>query len=222
MCLFLWQASLCPVLGNETKSITNVDMNSESETTTLVIQRGDTLWDLSRKYQTTVNELVRLNQFKSPHQIREGQLIQVPKQEPKEPIVKTQERYPMDDLIKTIDPYPRYSMTNPESVKEETTEQILTNKPWWEVVLQKISFFAGNKAEPVTLVSSDGHPSQSGSEIKVYEVFVNVNTDEKPAEKSVVKPAEKTTEKLSLNELAGINDQRSQLTATKSDRKSVV
>lgn len=213
MCLFLWQATIYPVLGNgsnsrvllsysvakeETKSVTNVN-----NTTTIAIQRGDTLWDLSRKYQTTVNQLVRLNQFTSPHQIREGQLITVPIQEN---TVKTQDPFPMDELVKTEEPYPypRYSMPNPEVASEimtgETTKQNESQRPWWEIVLQKISFFAiANKAEPVTIVSSNAHPSQSDPEIRVYEVFVNQDTEEE------------TTQKLSLSELADLNDDRSRL-----------
>ncbi len=213
MCLFLWQASIYPVMGNgsdsrvllpydatkdETKSVPNV-----KTTTTLVIQRGDTLWDISSKYQTTVNELVTINQFKSSHQIREGQLIKVPKQQE---IVRSQDRFPMGELVKTQDPYPypRYSMPNPEDVSEKvsgiTIEQNVSNMPWWEIVLQKISFFAfTNKSKPVTHVSSTIHPSHSDEEIKVYEVFVNKDIAEEP------------TQKLSISELANINDDRSKL-----------
>lgn len=44
----------------------------------IVVQRGETLWALAQSYQTTVDEIVKLNKVKSPDNIREGQSLWVP------------------------------------------------------------------------------------------------------------------------------------------------
>lgn len=193
ICLFLWQASVYSVLakGSETKSVTN-----ENKTMTLVIQRGDTLWDLSQKYQTTVNELVRLNQLYSPDQIREGQLITIPKQEP---TVKTYDSYPMNEIVTMEVPYPRYTMPNTDDVSELET---VSDMAWWEIVLQKISIFATIDKGSVTSMSNKLQPSQPDPETRVNKDLVNEDTE--------------STQRFSTGELTGLNEDRSQLVANKS------
>lgn len=42
------------------------------------IKKGDTLWDLAKKYKTTVNELASLNGIKNPRLIRAGATLKLP------------------------------------------------------------------------------------------------------------------------------------------------
>lgn len=53
----------------------------------LVVQRGDTLWDIARRYGTTVAELVALNGIANPSLIRVGQriVLQAPEPTPSAP-----------------------------------------------------------------------------------------------------------------------------------------
>lgn len=44
----------------------------------ITIQRGDTLWALSRKYGTTVEELAKINNIKNPDLIYAGASLKVP------------------------------------------------------------------------------------------------------------------------------------------------
>lgn len=44
----------------------------------ITIKRGDTLWALSRKYGTTVQELARINKIKNPNLIYAGAPLKVP------------------------------------------------------------------------------------------------------------------------------------------------
>ena len=46
---------------------------------TYTVRRGDTLWDISRRYDTTVSELVRLNHIKNPDLIYAGQVLKIKK-----------------------------------------------------------------------------------------------------------------------------------------------
>lgn len=50
-----------------------------SEYETIIIKRGDNLWRLSRKYNTTVEELARINNIKNPNLIIAGKDLLVPK-----------------------------------------------------------------------------------------------------------------------------------------------
>ena len=42
------------------------------------IQSGDTLWDLSQKYDTTVDELAKLNNIENPNLIYAGATLKIP------------------------------------------------------------------------------------------------------------------------------------------------
>ena len=44
---------------------------------TYVVKKGDTLGEIAKKYQTSVNELVRLNNIKNPNLIIVGQRIKI-------------------------------------------------------------------------------------------------------------------------------------------------
>ena len=42
------------------------------------IVKGDTLWELSRSYGCTVNEIVQLNGIKNPNSVKIGTVILIP------------------------------------------------------------------------------------------------------------------------------------------------
>ena len=56
------------------------DVSSVTETTgqTYTVKKGDTLTKIAKKYNTTVNKLVSLNNIKNKDQIRVGQIIKLP------------------------------------------------------------------------------------------------------------------------------------------------
>jgi len=177
--LFLWQASIYPVLGkgSELRALPAID------TTRFVVQRGDTLWDLAQRFQTTVEELVSLNQFKSPNQIGEGQTILIPDR--KSP-------------AKTEDPQITDIMAYREEVSKIVAEVPVTYTPWWVSVLRKIPLFAGVTSQnSIAPTSSEVHFSQADSKIRTYEIFVNTDTE--------------PTKSFSASDLADIKDDRSKL-----------
>ena len=47
-------------------------------TISYTIRRGDTLWDIAKKYGTTVSELVRINGIQNPNLIYPGEVIDIP------------------------------------------------------------------------------------------------------------------------------------------------
>ncbi|MDR3584969.1 MAG: cell wall hydrolase [Desulfosporosinus sp.] len=161
MCLFLWQVSIYPVLGQgsnngvvlsdniaqeETKEVNKVNDNVLENTKTgllnIVVQRGETLWSLAQRYQTTVDEIAKRNHLNSPKQIRVGEALWVPKRE-----------------------------------TEQTTEDVATNTDkgsWWINSLRSISAFtAVNKQGLSVSRSSDPQLFQAEPEIQTYEVVVN-------------------------------------------------
>jgi len=75
MCLFLWQASFFPALGQENDNAFDHPMNGGVQ---IVLQHGETLWGLAKSHNTTVEEIVKLNKVKSPNNIREGQSLWIP------------------------------------------------------------------------------------------------------------------------------------------------
>ena len=42
------------------------------------IQKGDTLWNLAKKYKTTIDTLVKLNDIEDPDSIYAGDKIMIP------------------------------------------------------------------------------------------------------------------------------------------------
>jgi len=179
--LFLWQANIYPVLGlgNETINNVNNGLNNNSiAATKVVVQRGENLWMLAQKYQTTVDELVKLNQVKRPNQIREGQALWVPNRESKE----------RSENLETMD-VKEYSegvlITSTQVSKAEdvkATEQVVAEKsaytPWWVSILRSIPAFATvYKQGYNTAVSNDDALNQPESKIQTYEIFVNQDTE---------------------------------------------
>ena len=75
MCLFLWQTSSFPVLGQGNQ---NEPANSTEGAVKIVVQRGETLWGLAQSNHTTVDEIVKLNNVKSADSIREGESLWIP------------------------------------------------------------------------------------------------------------------------------------------------
>jgi len=174
MGLFLWQVSIYPVFGEgskngamlseniakeETKKVDNVNKNLLENTSTgnikIVVQRGENLWNLAQRYHTTVDEIVKLNQLKSPNQIREGEPLWVP------------------NAIDVKD--------HPGEVVETASEAVdnlaTVNMAWWGNILRSIPAFAAVYKLRITASrSSDPQPSQPEAKIETYEIIVNENT----------------------------------------------
>ena len=54
----------------------NVDKNSS--VTIYIVNKNDTLWNLAKKYKTTVEELVQLNSIENPDSIYPGEKLIIP------------------------------------------------------------------------------------------------------------------------------------------------
>ncbi len=96
--MFLWQACIFPALAQGSSNESGDAINGNIK---IVVQRGETLWELAQNHQTTVAEIVKLNKVKSPDNIREGQYLWVPSRVLKEKSKK------IEDIIETdyaIDP----------------------------------------------------------------------------------------------------------------------
>jgi len=82
MCLFLWQADLFPALGQGSDKTIQKSINGTEKpvngTVEIVVQHGETLWDLAISHHTTVEEIVKLNRVKNPDNIGEGESLLVP------------------------------------------------------------------------------------------------------------------------------------------------
>jgi len=106
MCLFLWQASFFPALGQDSDNTRVQQMNGNVQ---IVLLQGETLWGIAQSHDTTVDEIVKLNQVKSPNNIRAGQTLWVPNPELKaksqnnEPITVTDNNPNSSPTIQTYE-----------------------------------------------------------------------------------------------------------------------
>ena len=170
MCLFLWQASIYPVLGlgsETTNNANNNGLNSNSATAKIVVQRGETLWYLAERYQTTVDELVKLNQVKRPDHIREGQPLWVPDRVTKQDSEK----------LGTMD-VKDYSEEVLTTLTQGRVAEKVTYTPWWVSMFRSIPVFTTvYKQGYNTAYSSDLPSSLPESMIPTYEIFVNRDTE---------------------------------------------
>ena len=59
-----------------------IETNSSEETRvsyiTYTVRRGNTLWGIARRYNTSVAEIVSLNQIQNPNLIYPGQILKIP------------------------------------------------------------------------------------------------------------------------------------------------
>ena len=98
MCLFLWQASFYPALGQGSD---NSYENPIHGTVKIVVQRGETLWGLAQSHHTTVDEIVKLNKVKNPDIIREGESLLVPSRVVEEKPEKIEDTIVSDNTVST-------------------------------------------------------------------------------------------------------------------------
>lgn len=149
MCLFLWQASFFPALG---QGSVNKFENSINGTVKIVVQPGETLWDLAQRHQITVDEIVKLNKVKSPDKIREGEPLWIPNivaEKKPEKVVETKES---------------------KEIKENSAADHTVDSSWWlnalrRRIVQGESFFPRSSN---TLLQK--------SKILTCEIFVNQET----------------------------------------------
>lgn len=55
------------------------DHEHESDYILYTVRSGDTLWSIARRYDTTVDELVRINDISNPNVIRVGEVLKIPR-----------------------------------------------------------------------------------------------------------------------------------------------
>ena len=53
-------------------------ISAEQDYTTYKVKKGDTLWKIAKEYNTTIDELVELNNIKDPDLIITGQVLKIP------------------------------------------------------------------------------------------------------------------------------------------------
>ena len=107
MCLFLWQASFFPALGQGSD---NASENLINGTVKILVQRGETLWGIAQSHNITLDEIVKLNKVKSPDNIREGESLWVPN---------------------------RVVEEKPEKIKDISVSDNTVNPSWWVNALHR-------------------------------------------------------------------------------------
>ena len=71
LCLF---TLIGTISGLNTVSSSSLDQYYQVQ-----VQYGDTLWDIARRYNTTVEELVRINHISNPDLIHVGEILRIPR-----------------------------------------------------------------------------------------------------------------------------------------------
>lgn len=172
--MFLWQANIYPVLGLGSETIYNANngLNTNSiATMKIMVQRGETLWDLAQRHQTTVDELVKLNRVKSPDQIKEGQSLRVPNRVTKEKSVDLGTL----DVKEYTDNVLITSAQARSAEKAEVTEEDYT--PWWVSILRIIPVFGETYKQGYTTADSSEVSQGTEYEIPTYEIFVDKDAE---------------------------------------------
>ncbi|AET70677.1 putative cell wall hydrolase [Desulfosporosinus orientis DSM 765] len=149
----MWQASIYPVLGlgNETN-----DSAYRSGASRIIVRQGENLWLLAKKYQTTVDELVKLNQVKHPDRIEEGQYLWVPN-------LKTKDN---SDGYVTLD----VKVKKSENLRVAEKEEV----PWWVTILRCVPAFATISKQTFNTEDLGSlAPKDTGSKVQTYEIYVN-------------------------------------------------
>lgn len=68
--IFLDESSQIPIIDNPNDSI-------NTETIYYTVQSGDTLWEIAKKYKTTINEIASINDISNPNLIYPGQTLRI-------------------------------------------------------------------------------------------------------------------------------------------------
>jgi hypothetical protein len=78
LCLFVLWSSINPVFAAYNPAVVNAQAAPAAAETIYVVQRGDTLYSLARRFGTTVDALMQLNNIANPNQIYVGQRLRIP------------------------------------------------------------------------------------------------------------------------------------------------
>lgn len=149
------QASVYPVLGlgNETNS----NEHTNGAASSIVVRQGETLWQLAERYQSSVDELVKLNQITRPDRIKEGQVLWVPNHETK--------IYPQNYELMAVKEY------TAEKVRVAEQEKV----PWWVSILRCIPAFATISRQSFSTADSGSLAPEdmTAKQVQTYEIYVN-------------------------------------------------
>lgn len=162
----MWQANIYPVLGlgNET----NNSANKNGTAARIIVQQGETLWLLAERYQTTVNDLVKLNQVKKPDQIKEGQSLWVPNLKTKDNV----NGYQATDVKECTEEIVSTSMHGKNTENFRVAEQ--EEMPWWVTILRRIPVFAAISKQSFSTADLDTlSPKDTETKVQTYEIYVN-------------------------------------------------
>ena len=66
---------IVPVAKMLRKDMTKEDMDAYPSMTVYQVKKGDDLWGLAKRYNTTVKDIQELNDIEMPDSLREGQKI---------------------------------------------------------------------------------------------------------------------------------------------------
>ena len=55
------------------------DTNDYNSLVIYIVQEGDTLWKIAKKFRSTVEDIAKINEIENPNQIQAGQKIYIPK-----------------------------------------------------------------------------------------------------------------------------------------------
>ncbi|MBS4960538.1 MAG: M28 family peptidase [Clostridiales bacterium] len=126
-----------------------------------VVKKGDTLYQIAKKYQTTYTELAKRNNIENPDLIFPGQLIQI------EEILQTR---PVEtDPVETV----KEAGTSPRKETEKTPAELVDPK-FALSMMEKISSFGDN---PDIGNRSAGSPAEQQVSDLVYQTFQEIGLE---------------------------------------------
>lgn len=163
------------VLNAKVQNTSNMsyELNLQGGKKLITVQRGDTLTGIARKYQTSITQIVKLNQIRKPDEILAGQKLWV--------IVPSKEKPAVQNKVNEVRKENLYYLNYVvEPVAEVRHEQIVSSA-FEASSMKTVEFFVNEEKESVVAAARDKHSTTILLEPKIatpVQVANGVNTKE--------------------------------------------
>ena len=157
------QKIIIPV-ENSAKNDKKTNAKTGSEEITHVIQKGDTLYALAKKFGIKFSDLLKLNGINEKTPLKIGQILKIPQGTTQEPAKNNGQETDKTSITKTAPE--KTSEKSLQSIKPSTSAKQADSKLLWPVPASKVSYLSG-KITGVVIDSVKGQTVKAVSSGKV-------------------------------------------------------
>ena len=157
---------ICTISSAKQKNEKKTNTKTNSEELTHVIQKGDTLYALAKKFGVKFSDILKLNGLSEKTPLKIGQILKIPQGKSQGSAKEQKSNSAQTDKQNKISTTKAASDKNSQAVKPSTSTKQADSKLLWPVPASKVSYLSG-KITGVVIDSVKGQAVKAVSSGKV-------------------------------------------------------